>query len=257
MLINLAYVCREVLVPILRFPFRLRSALFVACLAALFAPGCSSADDCSQGETRCDGNRIEGCPTDYITSRKFSVPAGDCGAAMCINTRSGSVRRAACSTSGKLDDRCAGKDGPTCANETTFLDCQQGYSSHEATCACNATSFTRRAFCALAPTPDPKCSGDSTCDGNTILECLDGYAIARTPCAGVAPLCVRQSNGAQRGFCAKEETCTGVDGTTCSADKSRAEGCVSGHVVSSNCASGKHCSVYDIYGGPHEVACIQ
>ena len=57
MLINLAYVCREFLVPILRFPFRLRSALFVACLAALFAPGCSSADDCSQGETRCDGNR--------------------------------------------------------------------------------------------------------------------------------------------------------------------------------------------------------
>lgn len=243
----------------LQFLFRLglRSTLLVAGLAALFAPACSSADDCSQGETRCDGNRILGCPTDYITSRKFSVPAGDCGTAQCINTRLSGVRSVACSTSGALDDRCAGKDGPTCVNATTFLACEQGYSSREATCACIATSFTARAFCALAPMPDPKCSGRSTCDGNAILECLDGYVVTRTPCEGDAPLCVRQSNGAKDGFCAKEETCTGEDGTTCSADKARAEGCVSGHVVSSKCANGKHCSVYDRFEGPHEVACIQ
>jgi hypothetical protein len=141
-------------------------------------------------------------------------------------------------------------------NATTALVCAQGYSSQEETCSC-VPDVIGGAFCALAPTTDPKCSGDSTCDGNSILDCHEGYATKRTPCEGEAPVCVRQSNGAQHAFCAKEATFAEVDGTTCSKDPSHAEGCVSGHVVFSACGSGEIGSVYDIYQGPHEVRCIQ
>ena len=232
-----------------------RPAFFLAAALGLFAPACSSDNDCSQGETRCDGHRILGCPTDYITSRTFEVPAGDCPDAQCVDTKSNGVRRAACSTSGAIDPRCAGYTRATCLDANTFLFCDLGYSSQEQSCSC-VTGFGGYAFCALAPTVDPKCHGESVCDGNTIVECNEGYATKRTNCEGEAPLCVRQSNGAHNAFCAKEATCAGEDGTTCSQDKSHAEGCVSGHVVSSACAPGKHCSVYDI-GRTHEVRCIQ
>jgi len=58
--------------------------------------------------------------------------------------------------------------------------------SWEDNTACGANlciSATDRSFCALAPTRDPVCgSSGFACDGNTLVECRDGYAMTREAC---------------------------------------------------------------------------
>jgi hypothetical protein len=47
------------------------------------------------------------------------------------------------------------------------------------------------AICALADAPDPRCGADSTrtCEGNTILQCEHGYAVAEVACAAPFDTC--------------------------------------------------------------------
>jgi hypothetical protein len=53
------------------------------------------------------------------------------------------------------------------------------YRWQSSTCRANSCkSEPGFAFCAASPDPDPRCSGtrSSICDGNTMRDCLDGYA---------------------------------------------------------------------------------
>lgn len=87
---------------------------------------------------------------------------------------------------------------------------------------------TENAFCAAAPVPDARCTGDQdVCDGDALINCYAGFVIGEEPCADVQPACVEAEGTA---FCALSHeprdacgdaagtraVCDGLDLLTCS-----------------------------------------
>jgi hypothetical protein len=185
-------------------------AVLLAGMAALGGvAGCGPADECTVGESRCDGDQVlacihecsdlfcwnhwqgwDVCGTDGSRADGTTcfVPPG--GTAMCVASTEPDP---ACGASGN-SSYCAG-DG--------VAACTGGY--RRRTIACGATDSSREpllpggtgATHCIQPQPgtttcvppgaevDPLCGGGSAphCDGNVLVECTAGLAVSRTACA--------------------------------------------------------------------------
>lgn len=228
-------------------------ALVAGAAIFLSASGCKN-DDCSPGESRCDGAGIVACgsPGDVSGSRGFTALSRGCGSERCLDVVENGARSAVCSTTGAKDPRCeAGRRGAVCVDGRTLLVCELGYSSGQRSCgACiespGSTTASAITICAVEATENPVCKGASNqaCDKAAVVECLRGWVIVRRPCAGASPTCVLSDSASNVGhaYCARQETCGEKDNTRCEADGVR--GCVAGSVVSSACDASEECRSY-------------
>ena len=228
----------------------LRVGLLALAPAVLTANGCSD-DTCRSGESRCDGDAILGCGTGadgFDGEERFTALGSGCGSDRCLDVVVEGKRRAVCSSSGAVDERCpADVFGTICVGGKTLLACDKGYSSRERECgACIVAELTKDAICALEATKSPLCQDGTrkTCDGATVVECEQGYVVAREPCIDASATCVESDDPAKSGraHCATAEACVDRDVTRCEGDVVR--GCFGGHVVSEPCGSGEGCRDY-------------
>jgi len=139
----------------------------------------------------CGGTgRIVGCVDGIILFYRT------CGTGRCIEPSSGD--RVFCSILPDPDPLCEADTHSTCADETTRIECQEGYRIEQDYCpgagGCRTAILDgpRGTFvtglCALAPMTDSRCeeaeaSGrNGYCDGSTAVFCFLGYPIMTANC---------------------------------------------------------------------------
>ena len=156
--------------------------MVLACLAA--NTGC---EQCEQADgSWCTGNGVTSCEYGRATI-SFCCIEG------CQEVEVDGAPRAVCSPSAKPDPRCA--DAAPIDNicvDGVALHCDHGFASGGRACANACVSAEPGvAMCALAETPDPRCGPQRStrCSGNSILECLHGYAISELRCEAPFDTC--------------------------------------------------------------------
>ncbi len=134
-------------------------------------PRCGDADEVCDGNLliRCEqGYRIVESPcTSEVTNGEYCIQSG---------------KTAFCAASPEPDPICTADQVCDGASQLT---CREGYPLRAFDCdsrICATTSLGPT--CVLDEAPDPACMDGTgrTCDGNTLLGCIDGYATSRTPC---------------------------------------------------------------------------
>jgi len=154
--------------------------------ASLLA-GCN---ECSQGETRCDGNTYMSCEYDAdadfepIRWRRDTCPVACrevAGHASCVDTVT-------------PVPECAGGDDDICVDDVP-TGCLGGYPIHHSRCEglthcfagtiCGGDRGQRTAICAIDANAPPSCSGNPACYGGVLTSCDCGLVVAREDCGGV------------------------------------------------------------------------
>jgi hypothetical protein len=169
-----------------------RVILLLAVAVAITTAGCG--DNCHEGESRCDGSQIMTCDEGDLGGRDWRGLGECCASTTCRDEMSGSDRVAVCSDSPDPDPSCP-MFGNICADDTTLLYCDYGYSEVVATCDVCVDRGSGNAFCAIAASDAhcPSVADDGwTCDGLTLLECDDGAVIDQTACASA---CIDRGSG--------------------------------------------------------------
>ena len=229
----------------------------IAVLLVLAAiPAC---DECHDNEAICDGSHILVCgpPGDFAHVRGFNSQEEGCGAAMCLDLTMNGNRVAICSSTGQLDPRCDGQDGYVCYDAQTKLSCELGY-GHELDCegACVNDTAKDLLFCSTEPIPNAVCddTDPTTCDGNSVVSCVDHYVVDRIECAGT---CVITANAA---YCTDGSTCSGSDHATCDDPNvvpGAIHGCIAGQSVVMTCNPSSDCeNFFAISAGATEAQCV-
>jgi hypothetical protein len=168
---------------------------FAALLVAGASTGCLGGE-CSEGEYLCTATGIDRChrePEMGATSQ-WQTEETCANGTQCIQDVF------VCGYGPTPDPRCpqapvdchgdsafCGSYHPAC-DGTTVLSCEGGYLTAQRTCGAGATCFLRdehNAMGVLSTTPEPRCGTDSEssyCDGDQIVDCAYGYAVARALC---------------------------------------------------------------------------
>jgi hypothetical protein len=249
-------------------------------LCLLMVAGCG--EYCEYAETICDGERILSCvQSDGFADHSFADLADACEVGeVCVDTVDGvGVRRAVCSFTGELDDRCVPEGlGVThvCADSETVIACNAGYAASKRDCtgAC-VTPGNGSSFCSVDTAPSPTCEARESCesdaDGTAVVACRSGYVTARIACADDED-CVRLTDVHRRTYCVSPESCDGSSTWCTTIVDERAgetvrttviEGCVLGRVVEMTCSEGTACEVFGVLGwddrptGETQAQCIR
>lgn len=215
-----------------------RTARCIGTMALLWAAlssaiGCSP-QECSEGETRCASSKYaEVCSAHWSEiSSSNSYEWGwraECseGTACVMVDGSG----ATCVGGGEKDPSCA-QTAHYCDGDA-LVSCAQGYSVNRAACGSAVGSFNSThcipsasagATC-IPPSSqvDPICGGtsDPHCDGSTLVDCVEGYAVFRANCRACT---VVPQVAACSGCAPTHGQCSGYLGDSCQADSDCAAG---------------------------------
>lgn len=151
-------------------------------LVALVA-GC---DECSPGQTRCDGDVYGWCNDDgdgpFATARWVEAK---CPVACRVIGKT-----ATCVSAAEPVTECAGATRVVCF-EGVPTQCWGGYPVKQSPCGAPthcAISPSCGAVCALDDTPEPRCSPIPFCDGGSVAHCSCDLVDRRVDC-GAADLC--------------------------------------------------------------------
>ena len=185
------------------WPVRLAVACLVVCSLSL--GGCSVFDQCSDGESICQGDQIRTCDTSDDLSADWRGLGANCAPGYCVEV-SGPLRTAICSTTGAIDPRCATSGsftGAICGG-SDLVQCEDGtgYSlisgCDSGTCVAPDGWPSGGAFCAESSSRDPACNDagyGSSCDEASVITCTDGYVSSRVACPPAAVPCVAYDAG--------------------------------------------------------------
>jgi hypothetical protein len=175
---------------------RLASAIVV--LVGAGSSACSSlGDPCSLKDgdavTCEDGSSLKQCVVDPEFNFRWHVVP--CGAPnpFCATKSDGT---GVCSASRDRAPECAANPSAfSCATPTEVHSCKDGFllvlkcdATGTDAKSCVSSLQLAESFCALSTTRDPRCTLGETqlCDGNTLIDCADGYALDTHSCTQCA-----------------------------------------------------------------------
>jgi hypothetical protein len=172
-----------------RFACLLALAAFGVALGAACAPG-----TCGEAESHCvDAHAMETCSgsVDAVAqSRHSTMTACPASTPFCVDTSSNGERTAACATSATKAPECIAAPNANLCLDGRPSRCENGYLFTRTPCAtgeaCVVGPASGYALCALGSSPDPSCAETSAqyhCEGDTSVQCYDGYLLARSACA--------------------------------------------------------------------------
>jgi hypothetical protein len=170
------------------------AAMMFALVAMLAACSSSTSDSCTdedaRGGARCqDSTSTKFCREDSEFHLSWLVESCPTANPSCATTSDGT---GVCAKSVNRAPECVGRpDGTRCTTSSDAHRCQDGFLVDE---SCDQpgsqakfciSPSPEKLFCALASTRDPRCGSTdgSVCDGTTIVDCLDGYAVRTHACA--------------------------------------------------------------------------
>jgi hypothetical protein len=214
-------------------------------LTLLMLLSACNRDECVAGQARCDGNVAQFCAGgEHGEGSHWG--STDCGAGFCQLSKD-KDGFAFCATTKEPDARCASAmsdGGPANAyqlfefcQDDEAVGCREGYVDRSINCSTGESfgaqihatasvghceSVDNLAFCALDPKPNALCQaamGDQACDGDKMLNCLEGYVVSRSDCPPTG-------------------TCVTNPLAYCTLEKTRAPECPPGNVNVSFCRNG-------------------
>jgi hypothetical protein len=204
--------------------------LLVGAVAAQLA--CQLTDECSPSQWRCLGDganaQVQQCQQNDDFGGYHWFPADSCtGGRSCLVVPDTRGVGALCVLSTTPDPRCGHGWLDYCDGDT-HVSCMAGYAVARAACgsyglpggaaATHCVSGGTGASCVPpTATADVRCTGDRYCDGNTLVECVQGYAVFRSSCRACQ---VESDATGTRGVC------DGALGAACSADADCASGLI-------------------------------
>jgi hypothetical protein len=197
-------------VPILRLVVALPGRWVLSLIAPGLLWACLGGDECTNGETQCEGNIARNC---VVTESHANWQREDCGSRSCVVATSGTgMTTAFCALAPNPDSRCSEAEVPNCTGDT-LVECTAGYatSTHSCTSGCLAlddypdrctgdidiySDATRCVasgdFCEMdgggstiatgSITPPPS----GTCEPNTLLSSSQGHVTYSQRCEGTA-----------------------------------------------------------------------
>ena len=164
------------------------------------AAGCG--DQCTAGQTRCNGNTAQFCEEEDSDDPTLIWYSQDCGEAFCrpiSDPNDGS--HALCAQAAEPDPRCAGADNLEFCEGDVVVGCLYGYVVYRANCTTGVISgkdymnwsvspgfcISDRdwARCLPEPTPNPLCAAapyGEVCDGSQVVGCAHGYLTGFSQC---------------------------------------------------------------------------
>ncbi len=159
-----------------------RASCAAACVESDDTATCTQSSEpdplCGDADEACDGNVLIQCEQGYRTL-EFPCADGLSNGEYCIE----SGPTAFCAASPEPDPLCT---TDTVCDGGSKLYCREGYPLRSQRCdtaLCVTTTFGPT--CVFDAEYEPACAdvvAGKICDGNFLLECLDGYVTSRTPC---------------------------------------------------------------------------
>jgi hypothetical protein len=169
--------------------------------------GCGvPSNECEGGQSQCDGEVAMSCtPVETGSGTYYAWSKTACAANACkLDAQTG---QAFCALSPEPDPRCDSDRASFC-DGTTIVSCESGYVTSRSDCAVPSSSRPGTgpfcadiepdpemalqmlsALCVAEPERNPECPSGTvqaynatTCSGNDLLQCIDGFLLQRQSC---------------------------------------------------------------------------